>query len=459
MERTELERREVMFTNKRIFRLLWPVLIEQTLASTVGIADTIMVSNIGDTAVSAVGLIDTINNMFIQIFAAISTGATVIIAQLSGRGDHGGVKRTVSQTVALMTLVMSTIALCVSAFGSYIVDILYPEIEPAVRENALAYFRITGASYPFFGMMTIITGIFRGSGNTKTPMRVSLGVNLINVGLNALFIFGLDMGVTGAALATLIARIVGMLLLFRVLLAKYGKDILKWVNLRFTKAILKPVLNISLPSGFDTALFQSGRLIISVFVGTMTTAQMSGNTIAGSMFGLICIPGMSFAIVATTVAGQCYGAGRRREARTNLLKCLWMSMAFLSALSVVLYFILPQVVAIYKPSAEAQPVAISILKLYLVMIPLTWPPAFVAAHGLRAVNDVRFVTMISIPSMWIMRVVGAWFIGIKLGMGPLGLNLAMCLDWVVRTAFYVPRILMMKRLKTDVLPESAEQKV
>ena len=262
MERTELERREVMFTNKRIFRLLWPVLIEQTLASTVGIADTIMVSNIGDTAVSAVGLIDTINNMFIQIFASISTGATVVIAQLSGRGDHDGVKRTVSQTVALMTVVMSTIALCVIAFGSYIVDILYPEIETAVRDNALAYFRITGASYPFFGMMTIITGIFRGSGNTKTPMRISLGVNLINVALNAVFIFGLGMGVSGAALATLIARVVGMLLLFRSLLAKYGKDIMKWINLRFTKAILKPVLNISLPSGFDTALFQSGRLII-----------------------------------------------------------------------------------------------------------------------------------------------------------------------------------------------------
>ena len=261
MERTELERREVMFTNKRIFRLLWPVLIEQTLASTVGIADTIMVSNIGDTAVSAVGLIDTINNMFIQIFAAISTGATVIIAQLSGRGDHGGVKRTVSQTVALMTLVMSTIALCVIAFGSYIVDILYPEIEPAVRENALVYFRITGASYPFFGMMTIITGIFRGSGNTKTPMRVSLGVNLINVGLNALLIFGFDMGVAGAALATLIARIVGMLLLFRVLLAKYGKDILKWVNLRFTKAILKPVLNISL-NKIQASLFQARLFLV-----------------------------------------------------------------------------------------------------------------------------------------------------------------------------------------------------
>ncbi|MBR5520299.1 MAG: MATE family efflux transporter [Clostridia bacterium] len=457
MERTELERREVMFTNKRIFQLLWPVLIEQALASTVGIADTIMVSNVGDTAVSAVGLIDTINNMFIQIFSAISVGATVIIAQLSGRGDQRGVKRTVSQTVALMTLVMTSIALCVLLFGSYIVDILYPSIETAVRDNALTYFRLTALSYPFFGMMTIITGIFRGNGNTQTPMRISLGVNFVNVGLNALFIFGLDMGVAGAALATLLARVVGMLLMTRSLLKKYGTDVLKWVNLRFTKAVLKPVLNISLPSGFDTALFQSGRLIISVFVGTMTTAQMSGNTIANSMFGLICIPGMAFCIVATTVTGQCYGAGRRREARRNLLKCIWIAVALLSALSVVLYFIVPHLVDIYNPSADAKPVAISILHLYLVMIPLTWPPAFVSAHGLRAVNDVRFVTSISIPSMWIMRVIGAWFLGIKLGMGPLGLNLAMCLDWVVRTVVYVPRIAMLKRLKTDVALEPVEK--
>ena len=104
MERTELEKRKPIFDNRAIFLLLWPVLIEQTLASTVGIADTIMVSSVGDAAVSAVGLIDTINNMFIQIFTAIATGTTVVIAQLSGRRDDDGIHKTVGQSSALMKM-------------------------------------------------------------------------------------------------------------------------------------------------------------------------------------------------------------------------------------------------------------------------------------------------------------------------------------------------------------------
>lgn len=457
MERTALEKKQRIFSNRKIFALLWPVLIEQTLASTVGIADTIMVSSAGDAAVSAVGLIDTINNMFIQIFTAIATGATVLVAQLSGRRDEKGVRQTVGQSTALMGLMMTLIGILVVVFRSPIFDFLYPKVETAVRTNAVSYFALTGASYPFFGLMTILSGLFRGSGNTKLPMRMSLLVNLINICLNAVFIFACGMGAAGAALATLIARIIGAILMLHSAVQHYGRTSFTWANMRFTGNILKPVLNISLPAGLDQTLFQGGRLIISIFVATMTTAAMSGNTIGGSMFGLICIPGSAFNVVATTVAGQCYGAGARREARLDMLKCVIMAMAMMAALSLILYWIVPYLVLAYHPSAEAKPIAVSIVRLYLFMIPLSWPTSFVAASGLRAVDDVRFTTIVSIPSMWLVRVLGAWILGIRLGMGPLGLNLAMGLDWVVRSAFYIPRIFTLKRLKTDEIPAPVSQ--
>ncbi len=455
MASTVLEKRQRIFDNKAIFTLLWPVLIEQTLASTVGIADTVMVSSAGDTAVSAVGLIDTINNMFIQIFTAIATGATVIVAQLSGRKDEDGVRRTVGQSTALMGLVMATIGLAVVLFKAPVFDLLYPKVETAVRENALSYFMLTGASYPFFGLMIILTGLFRGSGNTRLPMYLSFLVNLINIALNAVFIFACDMGAAGAALATLIARIVGAVLMLAASVRKYGRGAFTLKNMRFTGGILKPVLNISFPAGLDQLLFQGGRLIVSIFVARMGTAAISGNTIGGSMFGLICIPGGAFNVVTTTVAGQCYGAGARREAKRDMLKCVLMAIAMMAGLSVILYWIVPYIVLAYHPTEAAKPIAISIVRLYLVMIPLSWPTSFVAASGLRAVDDVRFTTAISIPSMWIVRVLGAWVLGFKCGMGPLGLNLAMGLDWVVRSFFYIPRILTLKRLKTDVEPKSA----
>ena len=458
MKTTALEAEGRLFDNKKIFLLLWPVLIEQTLASTVGIADTVMVSSCGDAAVSAVGLIDTVNNMFIQIFTSIATGATVVVAHLTGRRDTANIHRTVAQATAVFTAAMLGMGLILVTLGAPIFDLLYPEVEADVRANALAYFRITAASFPFFALMTVLTGAFRGSGNTKTPMRISLGVNVINIILNAVFIFGLDLSVSGAAIATLIARIVGAVLMVLAALKLYGRGVFRLSNMRPSSEILKPVLTIGLPAGLDTSLFQAGRLIVSVFVGTMGTAAISGNTIGGSMFGLLCIPGNSFNVVGTTVAGQCYGAGKRREARVNLLKCIFIAEGMLAVLSVILYWIVPYILMAYNPSPDAQPIALSIVRLYLIMIPLSWPSAFVSAGGLRAVGDVRFVTLISIPSMWVVRVVGAWYLGIRLGMGPLGLNLAMGLDWVVRTAFYIPRILTMKRLKTDVevRPVSAE---
>jgi putative MATE family efflux protein len=452
--------RDITFTTKDIAKITWPVVVEFTLAATVGISDTIMVSNVGDIAVSAVGLVDSINMLFINVFTAIATGTTVIVAQLFGKGDRDNIHKTIAQSTLLLFLVMSAAAALVIILNRQIFDIIYPEVEAAVRENALKYFIITALTYPLVAVFSNLAGAFRGKGNTKIAMRGSLIINVINISLNALFIYGFGMGVVGAAIATLIGRFFGCILLIRAEIHADGRHVFSSEYMRMTKKLLSPVLKISLPAGLDALLFQSGKIIVSSFVGMMGTSAISANVIALSTFGLISIPGNSLAVTATSTAGQCYGAGLRRHAKKNLLKCVFYSAGLMAFISIILYFPAPYIIKAYNPSAEAMPIAVNLFRLMLIMLPLSWPTAFVTSNGLRAVDDVKFVTVVSIISMWTMRVFMAWVLGIKLNLGPYGVNLAMGLDWVLRSLFYMPRIFSLKRLKSDAetapAPENAD---
>ncbi len=439
----------IKFDAKAIMKLSWPIFVEHALGATVGLADTVMVSHVGDTAVSAVGLVDSINMLFLSVFLAIATGTTVVIAQMYGRRDRKGILRCVGQSSLLMTSIMIVVSLLVLLFKGQIFDLLYPRVETAVRTNGLNYFLVTAASYPAIALFSNLAAVFRGKGHTRISMQSSVVVNIINISLNALFIYGFSMGVVGAALATTIARIVGCLILIAAEVREDGRHVFSFENMRLSRDILKPLLGVSLPAGLDALLFQSGKIIVSVFIGILSTGEVSAHVIAGSTFGIISIPGNALAVAATTAGGQCYGAGLKRQARNVVLRCTSYSTALLAVMSLILYFPAPLIIGLYNPTKEALPIAIKLFRLLLVMIPTFWSTAFVTSNGLRAVADVKFVTAVSVVSMWTMRVFSAWLLGIKFGMGAYGIMLAMGLDWVLRTAFYVPRLFLKKSLRTD----------
>ena len=435
--------------NRQIFRLLWPILIEQALSSLVGLADMIVVSHVGDAAVSAVGLVDSINILLVNVFAAVATGATVIVSQRMGQNDREGIFKTIGQASFVIVAIMLTVSILAEAFSTFIFDTLYPGVATDVRANGLIYFRITAINYALIGLYSTLAGSMRGQGNVRTPMRIALLINVINVTLNCLFTYVFNKGVAGIALATMIGWLSGVTIMVILTIRSNSARIFSLSNMKPEKSILLPVFKIGLPSGLDALLFQCGKIITQVFLSGMGTHNIAGTVIANSMFGLFCIPGNAFAIAVTTLVGQNYGAGLFKTAKKMLLRCVLLAMALMSSISFVVYWIVPFLVSLYKPTESAAPVAIQILRLYLVMIPLIWPFAFVTSNGLRAVSDVVYSTAVSVSSMWLMRVGCAWVLGVYLGMGPRGIALAMGMDWVVRSAFYIPRILTLKRLKED----------
>ena len=198
--------KERMFSNKMLVRLLIPLVIEQALSVLVGMADGVMVSSVGEAAISGVSLVDMINNVVLTLFAGLATGGAVITSQFLGARDKENARLSAAQVVTMACLAgLGFMALCL-AFGENIMRFLFGSIDAEVMEKGLVYFRITAMSFPFIAVYNAGAALFRSQGNSKVSMEVSLLMNVINVAGNAICIYGLKMHVEGVAIPTLVSR-------------------------------------------------------------------------------------------------------------------------------------------------------------------------------------------------------------------------------------------------------------
>ena len=213
-DKSQIDKNNMMFTAKELRRLLIPVIIEQFLNSFMGMADTMMVSQAGSTAISAVSLVDAINVLVIQVFSALATGGTIICAQYLGRRDEKAANKAAGQvtlTVAAISLVITL--LCVG-FRAPLLQVTFGQVEADVMTDSMTYFLITALSFPFIALFGAGSAFYRAGGESKFPMRVSVLSNLLNIAGNAVLIFGFGMGVAGAALSTLFSRIFCAVVIF-----------------------------------------------------------------------------------------------------------------------------------------------------------------------------------------------------------------------------------------------------
>ena len=196
-----------MFTKKQLWALLIPLMIEQILNSLMGTADTMMVSNVGSAAISAVSLVDSINTLILNIFSALATGGAIVCSQYIGKQRIDRANAAGRQLVLSMFAISTVISAVCVIFRRPLLSLVFGKVDADVMENALIYMLITGLSFPFIGLYNASAALFRSSGNSRLPMTVSMISNCINIVGNAIFIFGMKMGVAGAALSTLISRI------------------------------------------------------------------------------------------------------------------------------------------------------------------------------------------------------------------------------------------------------------
>ena len=441
-----------MFRPEQLRQLIYPLIIEQVLAITVGMVDTVMISYAGEAAMSGVSLVDMINNLLISIFAAIATGGAVVISQYLGNGNKSRASQAASQLITVaMVIAMGFMVL--SILGNRpILSLLFGSIEPDVMDSASIYFLISAWSYPFLAVFNACAAIFRSMGNAKISMKISAGMNIFNAIGNAILIFGFSMGAAGAALSTFAARVLGAIVIL-MLAAGSGNEVrVKYRELlRLEKDMVRRILHIAIPSGVENGLFQLGRVLVVSIIALFGTAQIAANAVANTLDSMGCIAGQAMNLAMITVVGQCMGAGEKEQA-IHYTKKLWKTTYLITAvINTFILLGLPLILKCFSLSQEAYRYAYILVMIHDGMAIFLWPTSFTMPNALRAAGDVKFCMFISIFSMVVFRILFSVVFGIWLGWGAIGVWTAMVIDWIFRAALFVWRFVQGKWLEYKVI--------
>ena len=433
---------DLIFSKMDLRKLIVPLIIEQILAVTVGMADVMMVSSAGEAAVSGVSLVDMINVLLINIFAALATGGAVVSSQFLGAKDRSKACNAAGQLLFISFILSMLITIIVLFSKSPLLRLLFGKIENDVMQASLTYLTISALSYPFIAVYNSCAALFRSMGNSKVSMYTSAGMNVINIAGNAVFVFGFHMGVAGVALSSLISRFFACLVML-FLLNNPLHEIHVTLKKRFhpSLSMIKTILYIGIPSALESSMFQLGRVLVVSIIAGFGTVQIAANAVANNLDAFGCIPGQALSLAMITVIGRCVGAGDYAQAKHYTKKLLKTTYLITIALNFVILLTMPLILKIYNLSDATIRLASVLVLIHNGCAMILWPLSFVLPNALRASNDVRFTMEISIFSMWTFRIVFSYLLGQWLGWGAIGVWIAMILDWIFRVICFTVRFL------------------
>lgn len=427
------EARVPIFSRKAIMRLIIPLIIEQFLAVTVGMADTIMVASVGETAVSGISIVDTLNILLINVFTALATGGAVAASHYLGEGDEEQACKASNQLV-LVGLVLSSAIMAFSLLcNRQILHGIYGNIESGVMNYASTYFYITALSFPFLAVYNGCAAICRSMGNSHISMKVSMLMNAINIIGNAVLIFGFGMKVEGAALSTLTSRVVAsLIMLYVVRNPKLQLHIDSRLRLGYHPEVIKEILHVGVPVAIENSLFQGGKLLVAGLVSSFGTVSIAANAVAGTIASFQVIPGSAISLAMITVVGQAIGAKRLKEAKQYAIKLCAAAMGAHFLICVPMLLALPQIIGFYHLSEETAHLAWQVSIIHGISCVLIWALSFALPNALRAAGDVKFVMLTTLVSMALCRIVMSYVLGRYMNLGLVGVWIAMIMDWTVR---------------------------
>ena len=431
-----------LFSNQRLIRLIIPLVIEQGLTILVGMCDGVMVSSVGEAAISGVSLVDMINAVVLILFAALATGGAVVTSQFLGARQMEKAKKSAGQLVLMAGVLGSVSAVLCIVFANGLMKLFFGSIDQAVMDAGLIYLRITALSFPFIALYNAGAAMFRSTGNSKVSMQVSLLMNLINVVGNAFCIFVLKMGVAGVAIPTLVSRAVAAVVILAMAAQKKHELHLQrqWLT-HIDRDMMGSILRIGIPSACENSIFQLGRLVVVSMIALFGTTQTSANAVANTLDGVGIIIGQAMGLAMVTVVGQSVGAGDLKQTSYYIKKLMLWTYVLMGISNGLLFLFVDQMVGLYSSlTPETVVLARTLVQIHSGFAILLWPVSFVLPNAIRAANDVKFTMWVGVGSMILFRVVVSWFLCVQFQMGAIGVWIAMILDWVCRISFFLPRI-------------------
>ncbi len=430
----------LLFSNRDLWKLIAPMVVEQLLAVLVGLADTIMVAAVGESAVASVSLVDNINVLLIGLFMALATGGAVVAGQFLGHGDERKATMAAEQLVLFMILFSVVIMAAVYGGKWFILHVVFGRIEPEVMAYADTYLMIVTASIPFIAVYNAGAAIFRVQGNSTISMGVSILMNGINVAGNAFLVLGLGWGVEGVALPTLVSRVVAAFVMVGLLFdRKLTIHMSRGMKVRFDWGMIGRILRIGVPNGVENSMFQLGKLVLLSLISTFGTVAITANAVCNTVAAFAILPGQAIGMGLVTVVSQCVGAGDYGQVRLYTKKLMKCAICAMGVTNLLVMAAIPLITFAYQLSPETAAITRQILMLHSICAIVIWTFSFTLPNTLRAANDVKFAMIVSLLSMWLCRIVMGAFFGSWLEFGVLGVWMAMILDWCVRSAVFMVR--------------------
>ena len=330
---------------------------------------------------------------------------------------------------------------------------IFGSIDADVMRYAETYFLLSALSYPFIGLYNAGAALFRAQGNSKVSMMSSLVMNVVNIGGNAILIFGFGMGVLGAALASLISRAIACIAVL-FLLQKPGcmLRIEGLAALRPNGRLIQRILRVGIPAGIENGMFQIGKLSVASLTSTLGTAAIAANAVANTTSTFLNIPASAVGLAVLTVVGQCLGAGEKEQAVWYARRLLLLAYAGAWIMNLSAFFFADKLaLALFHLSPEAQAMALQVMQWFNLFSIFFWPSSFTLPNILRAAGDASFTMSVSIVSMWVFRVGFCYLMVLCFHGQLLSIWMGMFLDWVFRSVCFMVRFVRGKWLEQHVI--------
>ena len=441
-----------LFSNKMLKSILVPVILEQLLNSFMGTADTMMVSNVGSAAISAVSLVDSINVLLIQAFSALAAGGTIICAQYMGQRNYERANKSARQVLFIILSISAAVTILCLLFKDPLLHFIFGKVDADVMEASSVYFLFLAASYPFIALYDSGASIFRAQENTKGPLIISVISNVMNIVGNAILIWGFNMGVAGAAIATLVSRIFcAVVVLWQLRKDRQPIVVRDYLKIRPDRKLIGRILGLGIPSGIENSMFQLGKLAIQSTVSTLGTTAIAAQAMTNNLEMLNGTAAMGVGIGLMTIVGECIGAGREDEAVYYVKKLSCVAEMIIIGCCLLVFALTKPITILGGMEPESARMCFQMMAWITVVKPLVWVVSFIPAYGMRAAGDVRFSMITSCVSMWVFRFCLCVFLIRVIGMGPLAVWFGMFTDWTIRGIVFIWRFHSRKWLKHKVV--------
>ncbi len=429
-----------IFSNQDLKEMIIPLFLEQLLVMLVGMADTVVISYVGEAAVSGVSLVNQFNTVFIYLFTALASGGAVVISQYIGRKAKDAAGESASQLLLFSTFFSVIVSAVVLIGNERILRLMFGSVEDSVMQACVTYLQISAYSYPALAIYNSGAAVYRSLGKTKVTMYLSVVSNIINVVGNLIGVFALHAGVAGVAYPSLVARVFSAVAITAFCFQEKNEVVYrgKWI-FRWNGKLMRSILNIAVPNGAENGIFQLVKVMLSSIVALFGTYQIAANGVAQSIWSLAALAGVAMGPVFITVIGQCMGNRDVEAAESYFRKLTKTTLLFSSAWNLLVFLLTPVFLRLYALEPETKQLVIWLVLIHNVFNAVAFPFSGALSNGLRAAGDVKFTMYVAIGSTIAARLLLSYLFGIVFHMGVIGIAVAMVGDWVVRAVIFIWR--------------------